>query len=53
MDSRRVEHGEKPRSWNRLVNRRQALQLRLRATQAGRDAIAALIGDENTTVRSW
>jgi Domain of unknown function (DUF2019) len=53
MDSRRIESGEKPRSWNRLVNRMQALQLQLRATQSGRDAITSLIGDENATVRSW
>jgi hypothetical protein len=53
MDARRIEQGEKPRSWNRLVNRMQALQLQLRATQAGRDAITSLIGDENATVRSW
>jgi hypothetical protein len=53
MDSRRIERGGKPRSWNRLVNRMQALQLQLRATQAGRDAITSLIGDENATVRSW
>jgi hypothetical protein len=45
MDSRRIESGEKPRSWNRLVNRMQALQLQLRSTQAGRDAITSLIGD--------
>jgi hypothetical protein len=53
MDSRRIEDGEKPRSWNRLVNRMQPLQLRLRATPAGRDAITSLIGDENATVRFW
>jgi hypothetical protein len=51
-DSHRVEHGGKPRSWNRLVNRMQRLQLQLRASQAGRDAITALICDENATVRS-
>jgi hypothetical protein len=53
MDSRRIESGEKPRSWNRLVNRMQALQVQLRATQAGRDAITSFIADENATVRSW
>jgi hypothetical protein len=53
MDSHRIERGGKPRSWNRLVNRMQALQLQLRATQAGRDAITSLISDENATVRSW
>jgi hypothetical protein len=53
MDSCRIEHGGKPRSWNRLVNRMQALQLRLRATQEGRDAITSLISDQNATVRSW
>lgn len=53
MDSQRIEQVGKPRSWNRLVNRMQALQLQLRATQTGRDAITALIGDENPTVRSW
>jgi hypothetical protein len=53
MDSHRIDRGGKPRSWNRLVNRMQALQLQLRATQAGRDAITSLIGDENATVRSW
>jgi hypothetical protein len=53
MDSRRIERGGKPRSWNRLVNGIQALQLQLWATQPGRDAITSLIGDENATVRSW
>jgi capsule polysaccharide export protein KpsE/RkpR len=53
MDSCRIESGEKPRSWNRLVNKMQALQLQLRATQADRDAITSLVGDENPTVRSW
>jgi hypothetical protein len=53
MDSQGVEHGRKPQSWNRLVNRMQALQLQLRATQAGRDAVTSLISDENPTVRSW
>jgi len=53
MDSRRIEHGEKPRSWTLLVNRMPALQLQLLATQAGRDAITSFIGDENATVRSW
>lgn len=53
MDSQRLEDGRKPRSWNRLVNRMEALQLQLRTTQTGRDAITALIGDENPRVRSW
>jgi hypothetical protein len=53
MDSQRIEHGGKPQSWNRLVHRMQAVQLQLGATQAGRDAITALISDENPTVRSW
>jgi hypothetical protein len=53
MDKQRIETGGRPRSWNRLVNRMQALHLRLRETAAGRDAITALIDDENPTVRSW
>jgi hypothetical protein len=53
MDARTIERGEKPRSWSQLVNHMQALQLRLRATQAGRDAITSFVGDENATVRSW
>jgi hypothetical protein len=53
MDAQRIEQGGKPRSWNQLVNCMQALQLRLRSTQSGRDVITALIGDENPTVRSW
>jgi HEAT repeat protein len=51
MDSQRIEHGGTPRSWNRLVHRMQAIQLQLGATQAYRDAITALISDENPAVR--
>ncbi|MBO3100624.1 DUF2019 domain-containing protein [Cellulomonas fengjieae] len=53
MHAEQLEQGGKPRAWNRLVNRMQATQLKLRATQEGRDAITSLIGDENATVRSW
>lgn len=53
MHAQRIENGGKPRAWNRLVDRMQAIQLRLRTTQAGRDAITSLINDENPTVRSW
>lgn len=53
MHALRIEQGGMPRSWNRLVNRMQTIQLQLRSTQSGRDAITALIADENPTVRSW
>jgi hypothetical protein len=53
MDSQKVESGGKPRTWNRLVDRMQAVHLELRATQRGRDAITKMISDENPTVRSW
>jgi hypothetical protein len=53
MHAQRIERGGKPRSWNQLVNRMQAIQLQLRSTPSGRDAITALIDDENPTVRSW
>lgn len=53
MDARRTETGGRPRTWNRLVQRMQAVQLELRATPEGRDAITNLINDENPTVRSW
>jgi hypothetical protein len=53
MDAQRVEHGGKARSWNRLVDGMQTVQLKLRASDAGRAGITALIGDDNPTVRSW
>jgi hypothetical protein len=53
MDVQRVEHGGKPRSWNRLVDRMQTVQLKLRASETGRAGITALIGDDNPTARSW
>ena len=53
MHTQSVENGGKPRTWNCLVNRMQAVHLKLRTTQAGRDAITSLISDENATVRSW
>lgn len=53
MHTQRIENGGKPRAWNRLVDRMQAVHLKLRTTQAGRDAITLLINDENPTVRSW
>lgn len=53
MHAQRIENGGEPRAWNRLVNRMQAVHLKLRTTQAGRDAITSFISDENPTVRSW
>ena len=53
MHAQRVENGGKPGAWNRLADRMRAVHLRLRTTQAGRDAITSLINDENPTVQSW
>ena len=53
MHTQRIENGGKPRAWNRLVDRMQAVHLRLRTTPAGRDAITSSINDVNPTVRSW
>jgi len=53
MHAQRVENGGRPRTWNRLVDRMQAVHLELRDTQSGRDAITSFISDENPTVRSW
>lgn len=49
----RVAEGLNPRRWNRLVNEMQSIHLRLRVTEDGRRAIAALIEDECLTVRQW
>jgi Tfp pilus assembly protein PilN len=53
MDANRIEVGGIPERWNRLVNRLQALQLKLRETPDGQASITELIDDENATVRAW
>ena len=53
IDNQRVEYGGKSAVWNRLVDRMHAVQLRPRESDAGKAGIAALIGDDNPTVRSW
>lgn len=53
MHEQRTEEGGPPRRWNRLVDRLQLLQLRLRSTSEGRRAITAMVSEDNTTVRLW
>ena len=54
MQEHRVESGGKPRTWNRLVDRLQTVQLRLRESPEGRRGITALAEDgESETVRDW
>jgi hypothetical protein len=53
MHRGRIESGDTPRAWNRLVNRLQRLQLELRETPEGRAGITAMVGDPNPTVRCW
>jgi hypothetical protein len=53
MHACRVPDGGNPREWNSLVNDMQRLQLRLRESESGRDAITELIDDECLTVRQW
>lgn len=54
MHEQEVESGGKPRTWNRLVNRMQTVQLRLRESPEGRRGITALAKTgESETVRDW
>lgn len=53
MDSERVEAGGKPPTWNRLVDRAQAIQLVLRERPDGRSGISALMDSDNATTRGW
>ncbi len=54
MHNNRIESGGQPRKWNRLVDKMQGLQLRLRESAEGRQGITNLaLQDENSTVRSW
>ena len=53
MGGSRVEAGGDPRRWNQLVDRAQALHLRLRESPEGRAGITALVADQNRTVRQW
>jgi hypothetical protein len=53
MDQQRIQDGGEPRVWNQLVNRMQAIHLRLRATVAGRAGITGLVSDDNKMVRQW
>lgn len=53
MHESRVDAGGDPRRWNDLVNKMQALHLKLRESARGRDGIAALMRDECATVRQW
>jgi hypothetical protein len=54
MHENRVETGVKPSRWNRLVDKMQALHLRLRESAEGRAGITDLaLNDANETVRAW
>ncbi len=54
MHEHRVEQGGQPRKWNRLVNKMQRLQLRLRESAEGREGITAFaLNAPNTTAKSW
>lgn len=54
MHANRIESGSKPRRWNQLVRKMQAVHLQLRETEDGRAGITALATrDENETVRAW
>lgn len=54
MHEQEVELGGKPRTWNRLVDRMQTVQLRLRKSPEGRRGITALAETgESETARDW
>jgi hypothetical protein len=51
MDAARIELGGSPKTWNRLMDRAQSLQLKLREVPEGRAGITALVRSEVPTVR--
>jgi hypothetical protein len=51
MDAARIELDGSPKAWNRLMDRAQSLQLKLREAPEGRAGITALVGSEVPTVR--
>jgi hypothetical protein len=53
MSQCRVDRGDEPQVWNRLVNELQRLQLDLRQTEEGRAGISGLMDGDDKTVRTW
>jgi len=52
-DERLVEAVPAPQSWNKLVNKLQTVQLRLRESAEGRAGISQLLDDPDDLVRVW